>query len=797
MGKLLAKEQSKAVLVGDICQTIIKAVLEAKLKEGLIKNIRAEEPVIEIEATQSEIGKEEQQSGNFVLDFSFERVSDGQSISVWVSHRAKSDNSHTYFWGLVDEVRQVRKRAPDAICIFIILGNKRGWKDWIFPASLLFFDYTFFVGDLRGDDLFNFKFENCKELEEIVKERLIIVETEDIDAIVQDLLNDGFSPSHIKKIVSTTLSRKISKNKYASRILNIYETLKEHFSVQAFSRNEFVTQFYNEIQKLSKTTKSTRSISTSIHRTGILEATCYLYVLLFERVKKEEVIRVLSQFYDDYGLARKACDSLIDKQIIIEKNSMLEVNPEIVAVLIKNIENMKGEPCTHDDLVAEFAYKMIVPKLSKAQFQALEEMKRKHLLAKGIDNVLETIQELIRGNSRGNSRILKITKPTLKSLYDVLKNRKGVIKRREEILSKFLSILDEEGVIDRDSMFIRVIKDVKVDQNKYIFLHNLTSRTDLYDPYVLFLNREYRESIVKKAYFKLKEVWGTNSLSQVIEKQEENGIRIFFEVAIYAAGETPTTIRNIAETAVASTGIWAFLRGDKDLPSGVKQSINEFFKSRKIINDWKTISEEILRKRIQQVKRNSRINILEELVYYSLLQAGFIFLGTPETQGDVYLRSMLSEIGLKCFISSSTGGKVEKRGEDFVVPTSSGVCIAIQCRASPQSYEARRMAGHSLQFVVKWEDNKWVLRKNLLHVAVVDGNWREEWIENLLDAGYDMVFSAEEVDKLVEYLEKRGAIKLQSPEYLKKLREFQLYFRAKEVTPDEIINQANKILSNS
>ncbi len=793
MGKLLAKEQSKAVLVGDICQTIIKAVLEAKLKEGLIKNIRTEEPVIEIEAAQGEVEKEERQSGNFVLDFSFERVSDAQLISIWVSHRAKSDNSHTYFWGLVDEVRQVRKRAPDAICIFIILGNKRGWKDWIFPASLLFFDYTFFVGDLRGDNLFNFKFENCKELEEIVKERLIVVETEDIDAIVQDLLNNGFSPSHIKKIVSATLSGKISKNKYASRILDIYETLKEHFSVQAFSHNEFVTQFYKEIQKLSKTTKSPRSISTSIHRTGILEATCYLYVLLFEHAKKEEVIRILSQFYDDYGLARKACDSLIDKRIIVEKNSMLEVNPEIAAVLIKSIENMKGGPCTHDDLVAEFAYKMIVPKLSKAQLQALEEMGRKHLLAKGIDNVLETIQELIRGNSR----ILRITKSTLKSLYDVLKNRRYIIKRREEILSKFLSILDKEGIIDRDSIFIRVVKDVKVDQNKYIFLHNLTSRTDLYDPYVLFLNKEYRERIVKNAYSKLKEVWRTNSLLQVIEKQEENGLRIFFEVAIYAVGETPTTIRNVTETAVASTGIWAFLRGDKDLPSEVKQSINEFFKSRKIINDWKTISEEIFRKRIQQIKRNSRINILEELVYYSLLQAGFIFLGTPETQGDVYLRSMLSEVGLKCFISSSTGGKVEKRGEDFVVPTSSGVCIAIQCRASPQSYEARRMAGHSLQFVVKWVDNKWVLRENLLHVAVVDGSWKEEWIENLLDAGYDIVFSAEEVDKLVEYLEKRGAIKLQSSEYLKKLREFQLYFRAKEVTPDEIINQANKILSNS
>ena len=126
MGKLLTKEQSKAVLVGNVCQTIIKAVLESKFKEGLIKNIKAEEPIIEIEATQSEIGKEKQQSGNFVFDFSFERVLDGQLIFVWVSHRAKSDNLHTYFWGLVDEVRQVRKRAPDAICIFIILGNKKG-----------------------------------------------------------------------------------------------------------------------------------------------------------------------------------------------------------------------------------------------------------------------------------------------------------------------------------------------------------------------------------------------------------------------------------------------------------------------------------------------------------------------------------------------------------------------------------------------------------------------------------------------------------------------------------------------
>jgi hypothetical protein len=292
------------------------------------------------------------------------------------------------------------------------------------------------------------------------------------------------------------------------------------------------------------------------------------------------------------------------------------------------------------------------------------------------------------------------------------------------------------------------------------------------------------------------QVWGTDKLMEVIEKADENGIRIFFEVAIYAVGESSTTVRNITETAVASTGIWAFLRGDRNLSTSVKESISRFFNERRVLyHNWETISEEILKKRIQQIKRNSRINVLEEIVFAGLSQAKLIFLGTPEKQGDVYLRSMLNEVGLKCSISSSNGSRVEKRGEDFVVPTERGTCIAIQCRASPQSYEARRMAGHSLQFYVEWKNDRWVLRGNLVHVAIVDGNWKKEWVENLLDAGYDKVFSADEINQLLEYLKSSGAMKLSTHAYFEKLYELQSYFLTKEWTPSEILEQINKLKS--
>jgi len=789
MKGLLAKEQSKAVLVGNICQIIVKAVLESKEKEGLISNLRSEEQVVEVEAVENRENTKEALSGNFILDFSFIRELDKQFISLWVSHRAKSDNSHTYFWGLVDEVRQVRKRNPDALCIFVILGNKRGWKDWIFPASLLFFDYTLFIGDLHGDELLNFTFENSKKLEKSVKERLIISKTEDIDAIVQDLLNKGFSSDSIKDVVTRALRGEIDEeNKmYAFRILEIYKSLEANLPIRGSCRNEFVTQFYNEIQKLSRPADSAREISTLVHKTGILEATGYLYVLLFRRVKKEEIIQVLRKFYDDEVFAKKCCDSLIDRRILLEKNSLLEVNPEIILVLIKSVERMKGAPCTKDDLIAEFAYKSIVAKLSKAQFQALQEIKNNHLLINGVDKVLDIIYRQIQ--KERNDQILSVSKPTLKALYSILRNRKNIIKRREDILSNFFTVLSKKGLISEESGNIKVVRDVKIDQTRYIFLHNLTSRTDLFDPYVLFLNKEYREKSIINAWTKLMRAWETDKLIEIMEKHDDNGIRIFFEVAIYAVGESPTTIRNVVETAVASTGIWAFLRGDKDLPYSVKQSINKFFRERKIISKWKFISEEILKKRIQQIKRNSRINVLEEIVFTGLSQARFIFLGTPERQGDVYLRSMLSEVGLKYFISSPTGGREEKRGEDFVIPTDRGLCIAIQCRASPQSYEARRMAGHSLQFDVKWKDDKWILRKNLIHIAVVDGNWRKEWVENLLDAGYDKVFSADEIDQLVEYLESKGAMKSSSPEYSEELRELQSHFAAKELIPEEILDQ--------
>lgn len=792
MKSALAKEQSKAVLVGNVCQTIVKAALESKKRYDLIDDIRSEEPVVEVEVIKGEEGVKEAFSGNFVLDFSFVRKSDNQFMSIWVSHRAKSDNSHTYFWGLVDEVRQVRKKNPNALCIFVILGNKRGWKDWIFPASLLFFDYTLFIGDLHGDKLFNFTFEKSKKLEKEAKKRLIVSETEDIDAIIQDLLTKGISPDSIKELVNKALKGEIDeKNKvYIFRILKIYKSLEESLLVQSFSRNEFVTQFYEEIQNLSKPTDSAREILTQIHQEGILEAVSYLYVLLFEFVEKEELFQVLKRFYNDENLVKTTCNHLLEKRILLQEDSLLKVNPEVILVLIKNIERVKGTFCTIDDLIVEFAYKSITAKLSIPQFKAFQEMKNKHLLLDGIEKVLDIINQQIRKKS--DERVLKAPKSTLLALYNILKNRKNIIKRREEILFRLRTFLSSKGFISEESGNIKVERDVNIDQTRYIFLHNLTSRTDLFDPYILYLNKKYRENLVFDAWTKLKSMWGTDKFIELIEKRDENGIRIFFEVAIYAIGESSTTVRNIVETAVASTGIWAYSRGDRDLPQTVKQSIDKFFKGREITSRWKTVAEEILKKRIQQIKRNSRINVLEEIVFAGLSQSKFIFLGTPERQGDVYLRSMLSEIGLRCFISSSSISRVEKRGEDFVVPTKHGLCIAIQCRASPQSYEARRMAGHSLQFYAQWKDDKWTLRKNLVHIAVVDGNWRKEWVENLLDAGYDKVFSADEIDQLIEYLKLAGALTLSGPNYYEELHQLQLLFATKELTPEEIFDQISK-----
>jgi hypothetical protein len=796
----LAKEQSKAVLVGNICQTIVKAVLELNVKKGIISNLESEEPVVEVESVENKEDEEKAFSGNFILDFSFIRESDKKLICLWVSHRAKSDNSHTYFWGLVDEVRQVRKRDPDSLCIFVILGNKRGWKDWIFPASLLFFDYTFFIGDLRGDNILNFTFTNSKNIEDCAKKRLIVSETEDIDAIVQDMLNKGLSPDSIKEIARKALNGEEingENESYYSRILKIYNSLEKNLSIQEFKNNEFVTQFYSEIQKLSRPLDSAREISTMVHKTGILEATAYLYVLLFRSVKRSEIIEVLRKFYDDENLAKTACDSLVCRRILLDKNSFLEVNPEIIAVLVKNIENMKGTQCTRDDLIMEFAYKPILPKLSKAQLQVLQKVKDVHLLSDGIDKILDTIYGQIQeSNGKFGEYDLKVSKPTLRALYNILKNRKSLIKRREKILSDLLSVLSKNKLISEDSGRVQVKGSIEVNQDWYLFLHNLTTRTDLFDPYVLFLNKEYREGSVANAWSELMQVWRTDKLMEVIEKADENGIRIFFEVAIYAVGESSTTVRNITETAVASTGIWAFLRGDRNLSTSVKESISRFFNERRVLyHNWETISEEILKKRIQQIKRNSRINVLEEIVFAGLSQAKLIFLGTPEKQGDVYLRSMLNEVGLKCSISSSNGSRVEKRGEDFVVPTERGTCIAIQCRASPQSYEARRMAGHSLQFYVEWKNDRWVLRGNLVHVAIVDGNWKKEWVENLLDAGYDKVFSADEINQLLEYLKSSGAMKLSTHAYFEKLYELQSYFLTKEWTPSEILEQINKLKS--
>ena len=145
----------------------------------------------------------------------------------------------------------------------------------------------------------------------------------------------------------------------------------------------------------------------------------------------------------------------------------------------------------------------------------------------------------------------------------------------------------------------------------------------------------------------------------------------------------------------------------------------------------------------------------KERIQQKLIENKIIFLGGTKTQADVYLTSFLNEMGLKVLEAP------DLRGEDFIVPLMDGRAITIVCRASPISFEAQRMMGHSLQFVIGWDDKKeeFVIKKDMCHIAVVGGQkWRKDWISILLSL-YDVVFDGEEITEFINYVEKMNPIK--------------------------------------
>ena len=118
----------------------------------------------------------------------------------------------------------------------------------------------------------------------------------------------------------------------------------------------------------------------------------------------------------------------------------------------------------------------------------------------------------------------------------------------------------------------------------------------------------------------------------------------------------------------------------------------------------------------------------------------------------------MNEIGLKVLDAP------DLRGEDFVIPLENRKAIVIVCRASPISFEAQRMMGHSLQFVLGWDkkNNSFYLKPHSYHVAVCSGKtWDKNWI-SILYALFNKVYSGDEISELVNYVTSLNPLKADS-----------------------------------
>jgi len=765
------REVGIASVVGDVCEDLVEHVLKKKQNEKALSFV----PQLVL--------TDEKAAGNFELDFLVKRSLDDQLFAVWISHRASAENSDAYLWGLVEESRIVRATYKDVVCVFVIVGNKNGWKDWTFPASLLFFDYFVFIGDSKGRNLMGFKFENAPSLERTAKERFLFRNTTDIDQIVRTLQTQGVElRRETMRDAILTLSDG-NKSPLAKYVHDILQAIGECLDISSMTPNEYVRSLYEQVAFLkSGRIQEARAIDVSMYRHGILEFVTYLLMLhnfgeTSGIVKTDDLIEVLRSLYMEEARSeiwsKNAVLNLINSGLIIRENASLRMNPEIVIPVAKQFCEKK---LSLDVLTKDFVYSILLSKLSSSQAEVLDNLAKKCILADGIDRV----KKVLASESSRSAEIL------LAKIVD----HEVILRRRAERLEQFLSELVRVKTIEINDRDVVLQKQPTLDEGLVLFYHNINKRSNILDSYVLHLIKGYRDNIVERSYelFCLSKEKG--KLAEDVGRIDGEGVRIFAEVAIFAVDIPVKTLRNIIEEdQTAGTVTFAFLRGDTELPRNMSKRLIDVLERRPIVHKAERVSEEILARRIQQVKRNPRTNVLEERLYTYLKTSNLVFLGCPEEQSDVYLQSVLSSIGL------NVGEKGEiKRGEDFIIPTSTGKLIVVACRASPQSYEARRMCGHSLQFCFEWDERKkeWIAHRNILHVAILDGAWSRKWVENMLNSVFDKVFKSDELDELIRFARNEGAIEYTKGDYEELIRYVINEFRRKELNPATLPGEIKK-----
>ena len=173
----------------------------------------------------------------------------------------------------------------------------------------------------------------------------------------------------------------------------------------------------------------------------------------------------------------------------------------------------------------------------------------------------------------------------------------------------------------------------------------------------------------------------------------------------------------------------------------------------------RTISNEDCLNNILEIKRDhlqrhSDINPLALAIAYKLEQAGIIYKGYPK-QKFVPINNLFSDLGR---------GLSAKIGVYFLIPTVHGKFIVVHGKSSIKDnyHRSGELAGRIRASRYLFKNDQVVENEKIEEwVLVLDGNWKEKYIQRLYDSGVKAIFEPKKLREewpLIQYLKKKGVL---------------------------------------
>lgn len=179
----------------------------------------------------------------------------------------------------------------------------------------------------------------------------------------------------------------------------------------------------------------------------------------------------------------------------------------------------------------------------------------------------------------------------------------------------------------------------------------------------------------------------------------------------------------------------------------ISKEINRSFSNEDCLNNILEIKRDHLR-------RHSDINPLALAIAYKLEQAGIIYKGYPK-QKFVPINNLFSDLGK---------GLSAKIGVYFLIPTVDGKFMVIHGKSSTKDnyHRSGELAGRVRASRYLFKNNQVIENEKIKEwILVLDGNWKEKYIQRLYNSGIKAIFEPKKLQEewpLIRYLKKKGAL---------------------------------------